>query len=450
MAVKLALSWLKQGWTTFVDPSREKRLEDYTIDLHKQLAQLKSKFQFSVAAELLEIDEVERPEVARRLYSRCLVKAWSDGEITDQENRSLNWLSEALGLPENEVATLMRERAQSTFSSSLAKSFSDGVLDDDEYAKLERIAGACGDTAAGFFRNQFREDGEAFIRSLFLRVWEDGRMDESEWKTIQSTVKRLGLQDSEFRDAICAPAQQLVEHFLTDFKSDDEISDEEEQFLEWMLTNLISDHDFTRYVRAEVAHVKALANIRNGRLPSIKAIDGVALKAGELTHYHSPAKFTYFRRRGGESVAENVQGIAVITDYRLLFVSTEQSLQLVHSGILAFHRISQSIELQTSGRGAGVYQFLENPEFGVEIWVAAIGKANQVLIEPQIKKDARKISRDVRQRVWQKYGGRCAECNSNQYLEFDHIIPVARGGGNAENNIQLLCRKCNSRKSDAI
>jgi 5-methylcytosine-specific restriction endonuclease McrA len=52
--------------------------------------------------------------------------------------------------------------------------------------------------------------------------------------------------------------------------------------------------------------------------------------------------------------------------------------------------------------------------------------------------------------VWQRYGGRCAECKADTYLEFDHIIPVAKGGGNSDTNVQLLCRKCNLTKSDNI
>ena len=53
---------------------------------------------------------------------------------------------------------------------------------------------------------------------------------------------------------------------------------------------------------------------------------------------------------------------------------------------------------------------------------------------------------DVKVRVWQRDGGKCVRCGSQERLEFDHIIPLSSGGGNTERNIQLLCEKCNREK----
>lgn len=60
------------------------------------------------------------------------------------------------------------------------------------------------------------------------------------------------------------------------------------------------------------------------------------------------------------------------------------------------------------------------------------------------------ISQPVRLEVWQRDGGRCVECNSQDRLEFDHIIPVSMGGANTARNIQLLCEACNRRKGASL
>ena len=62
----------------------------------------------------------------------------------------------------------------------------------------------------------------------------------------------------------------------------------------------------------------------------------------------------------------------------------------------------------------------------------------------------RYISSEVKQTVWNRDGGKCVCCNSNTHLEFDHIIPVTKGGNNSENNVQLLCFDCNRTKSAKI
>jgi 5-methylcytosine-specific restriction endonuclease McrA len=60
------------------------------------------------------------------------------------------------------------------------------------------------------------------------------------------------------------------------------------------------------------------------------------------------------------------------------------------------------------------------------------------------------IPQDVIDAVWNRDGGQCVKCNSNQDLEYDHIIPLSKGGSNRYRNLQLLCVKCNRSKSDNI
>lgn len=49
------------------------------------------------------------------------------------------------------------------------------------------------------------------------------------------------------------------------------------------------------------------------------------------------------------------------------------------------------------------------------------------------------------------YGNRCLWCGvSNVKLSPDHVVPLSRGGTNYIENIQPLCRSCNSKKSAKI
>lgn len=450
MTAKRVLSFLQKGWTSFTDPGREDRLNHGVAVVHKELSLQRDSFDFENVLPKLDISSEDHDEIARRIFLKCISKAWSDEVITGKEQRSLAWIAKKLLISDGEASRLQRDHAENIFASRLAAAFTDGVLDDTEYSELAQIAGSCGFAPADFFRSRFREHGEGFLRNLFLRVLEDGQLDQNDWDTLLLTVQRLGLTETEFRKAIQAPAQQFLEHLLADFKSDQEISADEEASLLWLLTYLIGSGEFTDYVRRQIADTKSLSNIRKGLLPSVTPPHGIALKSGEIAHFVSPCNFTFNRRRAGQYVPETVVGNGVVTDDRFVFISTERSLQVIHSKVLGFQQKRNGLEILCAGPPAGRYEFAQNGGWGTEIWLAAIEKANQTLVAPRQERDARRIPRDVRQRVWQRYGGRCAECNSTHYLEFDHIIPVARGGGNSDSNIQLLCRGCNSQKSDNI
>ena len=60
------------------------------------------------------------------------------------------------------------------------------------------------------------------------------------------------------------------------------------------------------------------------------------------------------------------------------------------------------------------------------------------------------ISASVRREVWRRDQGKCTECGSREKLEYDHIIPVSKGGSNTVRNIELLCESCNRKKSNKI
>lgn len=68
----------------------------------------------------------------------------------------------------------------------------------------------------------------------------------------------------------------------------------------------------------------------------------------------------------------------------------------------------------------------------------------------EIKYERTRIPEEVRIAVWRRDQGRCARCGNRENLEYDHIVPVSKGGGNTVRNIELLCQDCNRSKGNRI
>lgn len=77
--------------------------------------------------------------------------------------------------------------------------------------------------------------------------------------------------------------------------------------------------------------------------------------------------------------------------------------------------------------------------------------------EQRPKSRGRRVAREVRDAVWRRDGGRCTflsadgvRCGALTKLEYDHIVPWARGGASDDaSNIRLLCRPHNLQRARA-
>src|SRR5213075_2149242 len=111
-------------------------------------------------------------------------------------------------------------------------------------------------------------------------------------------------------------------------------------------------------------------------------------------------------------------------------------------------------------RGAGaddsiwsvVGSYLVRGAAGAAVGVTAAVKLALIWRRPAAQAQPRReaIPQRVRHEVWRRDRGTCVECGSRARLEFDHIIPVARGGSNTVRNIELRCEPCNRRKGARV
>jgi hypothetical protein len=67
--------------------------------------------------------------------------------------------------------------------------------------------------------------------------------------------------------------------------------------------------------------------------------------------------------------------------------------------------------------------------------------------QPQGKREP---SQGLRMKVFERDSFRCLHCGIQKDLSVDHVVPWSRGGPTVIENLQTLCRKCNSRKRDKL
>lgn len=46
------------------------------------------------------------------------------------------------------------------------------------------------------------------------------------------------------------------------------------------------------------------------------------------------------------------------------------------------------------------------------------------------------------------YTSNCFYCDSNDYIQIDHVVPISRGGQHSIGNLVAACRKCNTSKNN--
>lgn len=59
---------------------------------------------------------------------------------------------------------------------------------------------------------------------------------------------------------------------------------------------------------------------------------------------------------------------------------------------------------------------------------------------------SRYVNKQIKAFIFERDKGQCCACKTNKKIEFDHIIPISKGGLSTAENLQLLCTSCNRKK----
>lgn len=62
----------------------------------------------------------------------------------------------------------------------------------------------------------------------------------------------------------------------------------------------------------------------------------------------------------------------------------------------------------------------------------------------------KKITPKIRRLVFERDAYRCVRCNTHLNLCVDHKHPWSKGGSDDIDNLQTLCKSCNSKKKDKV
>lgn len=183
--------------------------------------------------------------------------------------------------------------------------------------------------------------------------------------------------------------------------------------------------------------------------PMIKRVPGMQVqKRGLLRRWHVNWKGQWYRLSGVSSVCDQVFSGDYSSDivYTLRIGGRPMKGQPIQFAFYkgVWYQDTSSIDPDDLGvlvkaQHEMVAQKIER----AKRYLGAVGRTSS-------RTGREPIPREVQILVWQRDQGKCVRCGSNANLEFDHIIPLSKGGANSARNIQLLCQTCNRSKGARI
>lgn len=441
----------QQAWAAVSNPGHEERVAAILDAIRRELPAKKANFNLEEMLEPIDCTDKDVKVATQCYYEKLLKRYWSAGVLGENHQKALAFAARKLDISAEAVSKMNLNAALTYFGAKLGSVLEDGVVTDEEFDELSRVAATVDLSVPALVRRHVAAQSIHLLRGLFAKAVSTGVLSPATWDNLTSSATRLGLSQRDFMLASRPLAQSFAEHVLADAKSDGVISQQEHKYLRWLMESFEFPLDFNRYVNEQIELVRERARIASGNLEALSVPDGINLEAGELLFALRRSTLRIAKRRKTGLDWHDHEGLLFLTDNRLLFDSPTKAMRVSYRSLISWSASDNSIQLSVVNKPEMIFTWPMQPEpLLAEKFTALVRLHNQSLQRVVEGTVDRHIPRNVRQRVWQKYGGKCADCGATDYLEFDHIVPVAKGGSNSDQNIQLLCRKCNLSKSDLI
>lgn len=287
------------------------------------------------------------------------------------------------------------------------------------------------------------EKNERRFIDMLVHALSDGQLTDQEINQLEQFCSSHQLNKQPLLLKATPQINNFLHFTLASIISDKIVTSEEQALIDHLCDFLKPTRSMLEEIKTTIAKVNAIAKIRKGDVIPIRT-NAIISKNSEIVYLHQP----HVRLPHGKH--EILQGDLFVTSERLVYKASK-SLEVPISNIIALESNANVIFISAkTKRGSGEFYIGKDAEI-VEAYIEqSIKRFHRQLDLQQTAGTSRHIPQSVKNAVWLRCQGRCVQCASTQYLEFDHIIPFSKGGSNSENNIQILCRACNLAKSNQL
>ncbi|WP_371859879.1 TerD family protein [Nocardia uniformis] len=265
-----------------------------------------------------------------------------------------------------------------------------------------------------------------------------------DWDALWVALRYQRIERARGMDVLRRVGLDHVERLVAFAFADNTIEQAEMDAFDEAVTELALTGPLIEDLRRRMQRGRTLSRLRSGELPVIRTV-GLHLDPDEKVHLSVPAIHIRQLARGPKLT----EGQLICSNKKLRFVGVDTGIEMPWARVVAVSSDGGRVAIAaTSARGGAIFD-VADPDHVAATLEGALRVAKRLTLTPG-QRDTRNISQEVKAEVWQRDGGKCVECGDSHYLEFDHIIPLSRGGATSSANLQILCRACNRAKGARI